>query len=253
MVVLKEQRHRRNTNVTEEQNVRSDAEDQDQVEEPVQEAEPAAEVKTESQTEPRPQKEGDVTEDQAEAEDLDALRQELEEARAKEAEYLDGWQRARAELSNARKRFQREQQRAYANAKADLLVRFLPVVDDFERAFETLPKDLAGDTWVEGVKLVQSKAQGLLEQEGVAPIDATGQEFDPSLHQAVTHEPSEEVPEGHVIAEMQRGYTVGDRVLRPCMVRVSAGPPPEPESAEKPDTEKPIDNAEEETASTVES
>ncbi|NIV39243.1 MAG: nucleotide exchange factor GrpE [Anaerolineae bacterium] len=239
--------------MTEEQNVRPDAEDQDQVEELVQEAAPAAEVKAESQTEPRPKEEGDVQEGRAEAEELDALRQELEEARAKEAEYLDGWQRARAELSNARKRFQREQQRAYANAKSDLLIRFLPVIDDFERAFETLPKDLESDTWVEGVKLVQSKAQGLLEQEGVAPIDAAGQEFDPSLHQAVTHEPSEEVPEGHVIAEMQRGYTVGDRVLRPCMVRVSAGPPPEPEPAEESDTEEATDSAEEETASTVES
>jgi molecular chaperone GrpE len=235
--------------------MKPDSEDQDQVAEPVQEVEPAAEVEAESQIEPAPQEEGETPEAQAqaEAEELDALRQELEGVRAKEAEYLDGWQRARAELSNARKRFQREQQRAYANAKADLLVRLLPIIDDFERAFETLPEDLSSDTWVEGVKLVQHKALGLLEQEGVVPIDAVGQEFDPSLHQAVTHEPSEEVPEGHVIAEMQRGYTIGDRVLRPCMVRVSAGSPPEPEPVEEPDPEEQTDSAEEEPASTEES
>ena len=222
-------------------------------EEQVQEAELAEDLAAESQTEPIPDKEDDAPEDSEEAEDLEALRQELEEARAKEAEYLDGWQRARAELSNARKRFQREQQQAYANAKADLLVRLLPIIDDFERAFETLPDDLSSHTWVEGIKLVQHKAQGLLEQEGVSPIDAAGHEFDPFRHQAVTHEPSDDVPEGHVIAEMQRGYIMGDRVLRPCMVRVSAGPPPEPEPEEEPSSEEQAPGAEEETASIEES
>ena len=224
-----------------------------QVVEPTQAAEPAAEVEAEFQTEPTLEEVDDAPEDREEAEDLEALRQELEQARAKEAEYLDGWQRARAELSNARKRFQREQQQSYANAKADLLVRLLPIVDDFERAFETLPEDLSSDTWVEGIKLVQHKAQGLIEQEGVVPIDADGHEFDPFRHQAVTHEPSDDVPEGHVIAEMQRGYMVGDRVLRPCMVRVSAGPLPEPEPEEEPSPEEQIPSAADETASIEES
>ena len=232
--------------MTEEQTVKPESEDQEQVAEPVQAEGYAAEAVPESQAESTPGEQGDVQEYE-ELGDLDALRQELDEARAKEAEYLDGWQRARAELSNARKRFERERQSSYANAKADLLVRLLPIVDDLERAFETLPGDLENDAWVKGVKLVQQKAQALLEQEGVAPIDAVGQEFDPLLHQAVTHEPSGEVPEGHVIAEMQRGYSIGDRVLRPCMVRVSAGPPPQPEPEEQ------AHGAEEETASTEES
>ncbi len=162
------------------------------------------------------------------SDELASLQQELETARAKEAEYLDGWQRSRAELSNARKRFQREQEQAYQNAKADLLVRLLPVVDDFERAFSTLPEDLSGLAWVEGVSLIQTKLQALLEQEGVTAIEATGHEFDPFLHEAVTHEPSTEIAEGHIIAEVQKGYKVADRVLRPSAVRVSAGPPPEP-------------------------
>lgn len=172
--------------------------------------------------------EGDV-DAQEEVDELTVLRQELEETKAKEAEYLDGWQRARAELANARKRFQREQEQAYANAKADLLVRLLPTIDDFELAFESLPDNPSSHSWVEGIRLIQQKLQGLLEQEGVMPIEATGHEFDPLLHQAVTHEPCEEVPEGCVIAEMQRGYKVGERVLRPSVVRVSAGPPPDSE------------------------
>ena len=164
-----------------------------------------------------------------EASELEALREELDLVKGRESEYLDGWQRARAELSNARKRFQREQERAYENAKADLLVRILPIVDDFERAFATLPQDQASATWVDGVQLILHKLRALLEQEGVVLIEAAGQEFDPFLHQALTHEPSTEVEEGHIIGEVQRGYKVADRVLRPSVVRVSAGPPPEPE------------------------
>jgi molecular chaperone GrpE len=178
----------------------------------------------------------EATAEEGEEEPVDevaALRQELEEAKAKEAEYLDGWQRARAELANARKRFQREREQAYANSKADLLIRLLPVVDDFDRAFESLPDNPSTASWIEGVKLVQRKFLVFLEQERVEAIEAAGQEFDPLLHQAVTHEPSTEVPEGLIIAEIQRGYRVSDRVLRPGVVRVSAGPPPEPE----PDTE----------------
>jgi molecular chaperone GrpE len=175
-----------------------------------------------------------VLEQEGEEEAIDeaaSLLQQLEEARAKEAEYLDGWQRARAELANARKRFQREQEQAYASAKADLLTRLLPIVDDFARAFQTLPDNPSSAPWIEGIELVYRKFLLLLEQEGVVPIEAAGQEFDPFLHQAVTHESSADVPDGHVIAEMQKGYRVGDRVLRPTVVRVSSGPPePEPDS-----------------------
>jgi molecular chaperone GrpE len=161
----------------------------------------------------------------------------LEEARAKEAEYLDGWQRARAELANARKRFQREREQAYTNAKADLFVRVLPIVDDFERAIDTLPDDLSGQPWIEGMKLIQHKFRTLLEQDGVRPIEAAGQEFDPLSHQAVTHEPSNEVAAGHVIAELQKGYMLGDRVLRPSAVRVSSGPQLEAEPGAEPEAE----------------
>lgn len=176
--------------------------------------------------------EDEVQDEKAEQEEtgdeLSVLRRELEEARASAAEYLDGWQRARAELANARKRFQREQEQSYINARADVLAKLLPIADDFERAFETLPDNLSGLTWIEGIELVQRKLQSLVEQAGVVPVEAAGQEFDPHLHEAATHEPSATVPAGHVIAELQKGYRLGDRILRPSMVRVSAGPLPEP-------------------------
>lgn len=218
------------------QEIEGAIEDQGPEAEDAQEQGPAEATRKERPEESLPPaEEGEPAE---EIDEVAAIRAELEQVKAKEAEYLDGWQRARAELSNARKRFQRDQEQAYANAKADLLVRLLPIVDDFERAFETLPEDLslaglapASLNWLEGVQLVWRKLQLLLEQEGVAPIEAMGKAFDPFLHQAVTHESSAEVPEGHVIAEMQRGYVVGDRVLRPSAVRVSSGPAPEPEPA----------------------
>ncbi|MCL7452304.1 MAG: nucleotide exchange factor GrpE [Anaerolineae bacterium] len=162
--------------------------------------------------------------------EVTALLQELEESKEKQAEYLDGWQRARAELANARKRFQREQEQAYRNAKADVLVRLLPIMDDLERAFEAIPEDELQTNWIEGMKLVLRKFEMLLKQEGVAPIEAAGQEFDPYYHQAVTHETSGTVPDGHVIEEVQKGYKVDDRVLRPSIVRVSSGPLVEPEA-----------------------
>jgi molecular chaperone GrpE len=186
---------------------------------------------------------GTPLEEREEAEAVDelaALRQDVEQARAREAEYLDGWQRARAELANARKRFQREQEQAYADAKGDVLARLLPIGDDLERAVGTLPGNLSGLTWIQGILLIQRKLQVLLEQEGVSVIEIAGQAFEPSLHQAVTYEPSETVPEGHIITELQKGYKLGDRVLRPSMVRVSSGPPPQPKIETEPaDEEKP--------------
>jgi molecular chaperone GrpE len=109
----------------------------------------------------------------------------------------------------------------------------LPIVDDFERAMETLPSELSSLTWIEGITLIQKKLRALLAGSGVAAIEAVGEEFDPFAHQAITHEPSDTVPAGRVIAELQRGYRIGDRILRPSVVRVSAGPVPE--SAEESD------------------
>jgi molecular chaperone GrpE len=183
-------------------------------------------------------------EEEQAADELTILREELEEVKTREAEYLDGWQRARAELANARKRFQREREQTYANARADVLARLLPIVDDLERAFETLPHNLSNLTWIQGMVLIQRKLQLLLEQDGVVAIEAVGQEFDPFLHQAVTHEPSSTVPVGHIISELQKGYRLDERVLRPSMVRVSAGPPPTPETepeAEQEEGESPAE------------
>lgn len=152
------------------------------------------------------------------------LSAELDQAKAKAAEYLEGWQRARAEMANYRRRTEAERLTLTQAANARLLTRLLPVLDDFERAFETLPADLRNLTWIQGMGHIYRKLQGVVESEGATPIESVGKPFDPNVHEALMQEPSTDFPEGVIIAEFQRGYTLGDRVLRPGMVKVSAGP-----------------------------
>jgi molecular chaperone GrpE len=162
-----------------------------------------------------------------EAEDeIETLRVALEEAEARAAEYLDGWQRARAEFANYRRRQEQQRQQMQALAKANLLLQLLPVMDDLKRALETVPEESEEEPWVSGVDQVERKWQTTLEQMGlsVMPVEA-GEAFDPAYHEALTHEPNEEVEAGHIIQVVQPGYQVNDTVLRPALVRVSSGKP----------------------------
>ncbi|HSD84305.1 MAG TPA: nucleotide exchange factor GrpE [Anaerolineae bacterium] len=142
--------------------------------------------------------------------------------KAQVAENLDGWQRARAEFTNYKRRVEAERTELAASAGAEALKRVLPAVDDFERAMQTLPDDLKDNPWVNGVLMVQRKLDAALEQSGITPIVITpGDTFDPNIHEAVTHEDSEQFASEQIIGEVQRGYKLGERVLRPAMVRVA--------------------------------
>jgi len=153
---------------------------------------------------------------------LREAQQELAKKSAEAAEYLDNWRRGAAELSNARKRMLREQEEARATAAQRVLEKLLPVLDDIDRAFAALPEDQAEGEWVSGFRAIQRKLQGLLESEGVAPIQTEGRVFDPALHYAVTHEEAAGYDEGQIIGEaLSRGYMLHDKVLRPSMVRVA--------------------------------
>jgi molecular chaperone GrpE len=104
---------------------------------------------------------------------------------------------------------------------AGLMTRLLPVLDDFERAFQTLPRGLDRLTWSEGIALIHRKLQILLESEGLEAIDAAGQQFNPAFHEAISYEEREDLEDGAIIAEVQKGYKLGERVLRPSLVRVA--------------------------------
>ena len=114
---------------------------------------------------------------------------EREQLKAQVAENLDGWQRARAEFANYKRRVEAERSEVAANAGAEALKRVLPAVDDFERAMQTLPDDLKDQPWVNGVLMVQRKLNAALEQSGITPIATNpGDTFDPNIHEAITHE-----------------------------------------------------------------
>ena len=149
------------------------------------------------------------------------LQAELEQLQAKSGEYLDGWQRSRAEFANYKKRIEREQEEAHDRAMAAVLTKVLPAVDDLERALRDRPDGEEARAWTEGIELIHRKLTGLLESEGVQVIPAEGELFDPALHEAVTHEASDEHDQGRVIGVIQQGYRLGERVLRPARVRVA--------------------------------
>ena len=162
-------------------------------------------------------------------EQLQEAERALALAREQADNNLSNWQRAAADFSNYKRRVEEEREATSQFANAILLARLLSVLDDFDRALDTVPPD-THEAWVEGIRLVERKLRGLLESEGVTPIEAVGRPFDPNLHEAVVHEDTTAPPDNTVIDEVQRGYLLRDRVLRPALVRVANNPahPAEP-------------------------
>jgi molecular chaperone GrpE len=150
------------------------------------------------------------------------LEAELAEAKVKADQYLDQMQRSAAEFQNARRRQERQLQDQIDRATEGLIRRLLPVLDDFDLAFSNVPDSLQGEeaAWVEGFQRIYHKLATLLSDEGVVAIDKHGP-FDPSRHEAVTHEPNDEIESGHVIETLRTGYEYRDKVLRPALVRVA--------------------------------
>lgn len=152
------------------------------------------------------------------------LAKELEQERAKAKEYLENWQRAEAELRNYRRRVDQERADFSKQANSRLIQRLLPVVDDFERALTTMPNALHTLTWAQGIVHIYRKFMTVLEQEGVRPIEAVGKPFDPKYHEAILYEEGSDGSADQVVAELQRGYMLHDRVLRPALVKVGRLP-----------------------------
>lgn len=206
------------------------------------------EVCEENQTELEEGEVEDVVTEEPEPEDVSApeepsfeeklqqLEVQLAEAEQKAAEYLDGLQRSQASFANYRKRAEAEQVSWRSVANAALLSRFLPVLDDFERAFQALPKEFEGHPWLGGITLIQRKITGILEAENVKPIELhPGDAFDPLYHQAILYQEVPGFEDGQIVAEVERGYILGERVLRPASVVVAKAPPCAPEPAQEPE------------------
>ena len=151
-----------------------------------------------------------------------SLEEQLAQARQEAAANLENWQRAAAELANFKRRQEEQRKLLRDQIKADVLQGVISALDDMELAFQNVPENLDGQLigWVEGFRLVQRKLDKTLEDQNVMPIGTSG-EFDPNFHEAVSHEESEEHEEGHIIGELRKGYQIGNRVIRPALVRVA--------------------------------
>ena len=158
------------------------------------------------------------------AERIERLERELEESVQRETEHRNNWHRSAADFANYKRRTDEERASLSRFSTAILIGKLLSVLDDFDRALESVPADEAGDAWVEGIQLVERKLRSMLESEGVTPIEAEGHPFDPNLHEAVVHEDTTDYPDNQVIGELQRGYRLHDRVIRPSLVRVANNP-----------------------------
>ena len=181
------------------------------------------EEKNASEEKNAPEEEQTLAEaEEKEYDELVTLRQQLEAAQTQADEYLDDLRRERAAFQNYKKRQENERAELWQTAQASLLLQILPAVDDMERALETVPEDQSDQSWAKGFLLIQRKLQTTLEGGGMAPVEAEpGQPFDPFVHEAVTYEENEDYQESEIIAVVQKGYKLGERVLRPAMVRVA--------------------------------
>jgi molecular chaperone GrpE len=163
---------------------------------------------------------------QALAGEVDRLQRELAVAQQDAQDSRAGWQRTAADFANFRRRTELDREQTLGLANEALLSKLLTIVDDFDRAIANMPADLQQLGWAEGIAAIDRKLRLLLESEGLTPIEAVGQPFDPHLHEAVLQQETSSVPEGTVTSELQRGYRIRDRVLRPSMVAVAKHPTP---------------------------
>ena len=146
---------------------------------------------------------------------------QIERLQAESAEYLDGWQRARAEFANYKKRIEREREDARSRITGEVIARYLGIVDDLSRALSEPVNGEDTQDWVAGIDLIYQKFIALLEAEGVEPIEPENVPFDPNYHEAISFEEDDQIKSSYVIDYTQRGYTLGERVLRPALVRVA--------------------------------
>jgi molecular chaperone GrpE len=162
--------------------------------------------------------------------DIDALKAERDAVQQKADEFLAGLQRERAEFANYRRRTQEEREAMLGLAGEDLIRKVLALADDFDRAIEARPAEIADNAWVEGVAAIDRKLRALLESEGVSQIEASpGTPFDPREHEAIASVPGTDRSDGEIVDEVRRGYRLRDRVVRPALVAVAAsadGVPP---------------------------
>jgi len=151
----------------------------------------------------------------------DDVRQALDEANRQSEEYLDLLRRTRADFQNYRRRTDEQRAEQALSARGDMVLKILPVLDDFQRAAQSPPVEPGAREWAQGVLLIERKLRAVLESEGVQKIEAEGREFNPWEMEAISYQASPELEEGKVLAVAREGYKLGDKVIRPAQVVVA--------------------------------
>jgi molecular chaperone GrpE len=190
------------------------------------------EVKWKKRESSTPAPTADVSLKAAGEDDVATLRQQLEDERARANDLRDRWQRAAADLANLRKRTEQDKGDLEKFASMLLVQELLPVLDNFQRALDTIPSNLRMLTWIYGVALIERELQAVLERRGLAPIEATGKPFSAHFHEAISERETSEAESGTVVQEFQKGYTMHGVVIRPSLVEVASAPA-SPEGAQE--------------------
>lgn len=178
--------------------------------------------RAEQASKPSPQQEEKVEEVVvAENEQIEKLKSELEKVEHESRTNLDGWQRERAEFANYKKRIDREHAHLKSTITGDIIKKYLVIMDDIELALKNKPTDGTGAAWAEGIELISRKLNSIIESEGIERINSNHVPFDPNIHEAISHEECPGFESGEVIEVFRQGYKLGDRILRPAMVRVA--------------------------------
>lgn len=182
-----------------------------------EQAMPQDQPQTESSSEPTANTPEATTETAAASDGMQARLQQLEQ---EAGSFKDQYLRTAADLKNFKRRTEEERSTLIRNATAGLIMKLLPILDDFDLAMQHVSPEVAESPWFNGLQGVQRKLQLVLEGEGVKPIEAQGQPFDPNFHEAVMHEDAGPEQAGKVTADLRKGYTLHDKVIRPSMVKV---------------------------------
>ncbi|MFO8143070.1 MAG: nucleotide exchange factor GrpE [Dehalococcoidales bacterium] len=163
---------------------------------------------------------GELAPELPEEEDIVLLKKALAEEREKSESNYAGWQRAQADLVNYKRRAEQEKEDVARYGNTCLILGILPVIDDLERALDSVPENIAGNEWVEGIRLIERKLKANMESQGLSPVKALGESFDPNYHEAVMQGKGKD---GMVIDEVEKGYMLKDRLIRPSKVVVGGG------------------------------
>ena len=167
-----------------------------------------------------PEENSGPEDESAEIESPTSIEEELAAEKQKAAEFLANWQRTQADFINYKRRTEEERAEFNSFANANLILGILPVLDDLERALEAIPARISKSEWAEGIRLVERKFQTILQGMGVIPMISIGETFDPNIHEALRQDSG---PEGIITEEFQKGYLMGEKVLRPAKVVVGNG------------------------------